>query len=146
MIEHTEEFQKLNIRVNSILGKQSIDVFIRTLKDNIKHEFCLQEPHSLEKTFRLPRKMESKIMATRKPTTHKYKDGSFVAPSLPQRTSLSPQKWEEKRAKGLCYSCDGKYTKDISVMRRNQFKQIVNRRKVRNMKRQKKRTYTRNKL
>jgi len=55
--------------------------------------------------------MESKIMATRKHTTHNYKDGSVVAPSLPQPIRLTPQQLEEKRAKGLCYSCDSKYTK-----------------------------------
>src|ERR1700727_2504867 len=52
-----------------------------------------------------------KIMETRKPTTHNYKDGSVVAPSLPQPTRFTPQQFEEKRAKGICYSCDRKYTK-----------------------------------
>ena len=50
-------------------------------------------------------------MTTRKPTTHKYKDGSIVTPSLPPPTRLTPQQLEEKRAKGICYSCDSKYTK-----------------------------------
>ena len=50
-------------------------------------------------------------MATRKLTTHNYKDRSVVAPSLPQPIRLTPQQLEEKRAKGLCYSCDSKYTK-----------------------------------
>ena len=50
-------------------------------------------------------------METRKHTTHNYKDGSVVAPSIPQPIRLTPQKLEEKRAKGLCYNCDRKYTK-----------------------------------
>ena len=50
-------------------------------------------------------------MATRNPTTHNHKDGSVVSPSHPQPTRLTPQKLEEKRAKGPCYSCDSKYTK-----------------------------------
>eukprot|EP00253_Pinus_taeda_P035039 PITA_35039 len=33
------------------------------------------------------------------------------APSLPQPIRLTPQQLDEKRAKGLCYSCDRKYTK-----------------------------------
>ena len=111
IMEHIEEFQKLNIRVKDIPEEHRIDVFIGTLKDNIQHDVRLWEPDSLEKAFRLARKMESKIMATRKPTTHNYKDGSVVAPSLPQPTRLTPQQLEEKRAKGLCYSCDSKYTK-----------------------------------
>ena len=39
-------------------------------------------------------KVESKIMVTRKSTPHNYKYGSVVSPSLPQPTSLTPQKLE----------------------------------------------------
>lgn len=53
----------------------------------------------------------SKIMATRKHTIHNYKDGNVVAPSLPQPIRLTPQKLEEKRVKGIYYSCDRKYIK-----------------------------------
>eukprot|EP00253_Pinus_taeda_P024693 PITA_24693 len=110
-MEHIEEFQKLNIRVKDIPEEHRIDVFIGSLKDNIPHDVHLWEPDSLEKAFRLARKMESKIMATRKHTSHSYKDGSVVNPSLPQPIWLKPQQLEETRAKGLCYSCDRKYTK-----------------------------------
>eukprot|EP00253_Pinus_taeda_P030069 PITA_30069 len=110
-MEHIEEFQKLNIRVKNIPEEPRIDVFIGTLKNNIQHDVRLWEPDSLEKASRLARKMERKIMATKKHTTHNYKDGSVVAPSLPQPIRLTPQQLEEKRAKGLCYSCDSKYTK-----------------------------------
>ena len=64
-MEHIEEFQKLNIRVKDIPEEHRTDLFI-------------------EKAFRLARKMESKIMATRKHTTHNYKYGSVVSPSIPQ--------------------------------------------------------------
>ena len=50
-------------------------------------------------------------MARRKSLTHNYKDGSVVAPSLPQPTRLKPQQLEEKRANMFCYSCDNKYNK-----------------------------------
>ena len=50
-------------------------------------------------------------MEKRKPTTHIYKYGSVAIPRLPQPTRLKPQQLEEKRAKGLFYSCDRKYTK-----------------------------------
>ena len=109
--EHIEDFQKLNIRVTDIPEEHMIDLFIGTLKDNIQHEVRVLEPDSLEKAFRLARKIECKIMATRKPTTHFYKDGSVATPRFPQPTRLTPQQLEEKRAKGLCYSCDSKYTK-----------------------------------
>ena len=86
-------------------------MFIGTLKGNIQHEVHLWELGSLENAFRFPRKMERKIMATRKPTTDNYKHGSVVAPSLPQPTRLTPKQLEEEREKGLCCSCDRKYTK-----------------------------------
>ena len=118
MAEHIEHFQILNIKVNGIPEEHMIDVFIGNLKNNIQHEVRLWEPDSLEKAFKVARKVESKIMATKKSTTHNYKDVSVAAPSLPQPTRLIPQQLEEKRAKGLCYSCDSKYTKVISVTRR----------------------------
>ena len=104
-------FQKFNIRENDIPEKQRIDVFIGTLKDNIQHEVHLWQSDSLEKAFRLARKIERKIMETRKPTTHNYKDGSVDSPSLPQPTRLTLQQLEEKRAKDLCYNYDSKYSK-----------------------------------
>ena len=59
----------------------------------------------------MERKIECKIMGKRKPTTHIYKDGSVATTKVPQPTRLTPQQLEEKREKGLCYSCDSKYTK-----------------------------------
>lgn len=50
-------------------------------------------------------------MATRKTTSHNYKDGSVAAPTLPPPTRLTPQQLGEKGEKGLCYCCDRKYTK-----------------------------------
>ena len=100
----------MNIRVTDIPEEHRIDLFIGTLKDNIQHEFRVLELDSLEKAFRLERKVECKIMVTSKPTTHIYKDGSFSTPRLPQPTRLIPQQLEEKREKWICYSCDIKYT------------------------------------
>jgi len=121
MVEHIEDFQKLNIWVTDIPEEHRIDVFIGTLKDNIQHEVRFSEPDSLKKAFRLARKIESKIMATRKPTTHNYKDGSVAASSLLQLTRLTPQKLEEKRAKRFCYSCDIKYTKGHKCVEKKLF-------------------------
>ena len=50
-------------------------------------------------------------MATRKPTIDIYKDGSVATPRLPQPTRFTPQQFEEKISKGICYNCDIKYTK-----------------------------------
>ena len=113
-------------------------MFIGNLKDSIQHEVRLWEPDSLEKAFRLARKMERKILAMRNPNTHNYKDGSVISPSLPQHTRLTPQQLEEKRAKGLCYGCDRKYTKGHKCS----MKKLIY---IDYKKRQKKRIYMRNK-
>ena len=101
MVEHIEDFQKLNIRVTDIREEHRIDVFIGALEDKIQHEVHLWEHDSFEDAFSLERKIERKIRATRKPTTHIYKDGSVATPRLPQHTRLTPQQLEEKGAKGL---------------------------------------------
>ena len=96
VVEHIEDFQKLNISVIDIPEEHRIYVFIGTLKDNIQHEVRLWELDTLAKVFRLERKFERKIMAIRKPTTHNYKYGSVSNPRLLKHTSLTTQKLEEK--------------------------------------------------
>ena len=75
----------------------------------------------MEKAFRVAGKIERKIMATRKSTTHNYKYGSVFSPSLPQNTKLTPQKLEEKEEKESCYSCDRKYTKGHKCVEKKLF-------------------------
>ena len=65
--------------------------------------------------------MESKFIEARNPTTHNYKYVSVVAPSLPQPTILTLQQLEEKGEKGLCYSCDRKYTKGHKCVEKKLF-------------------------
>ena len=94
LVKDIEDFQKLNIRVIDIPEEHKIGVFIWTLKGNTQHEVCVWELDSLEKAFKLARKIEYKIMATRKPTTHIYKNGSVSSPRLPQPTRLTPLQLE----------------------------------------------------
>ena len=46
VVEHIEDFQKLNIRVTDIREEHMIDVFIGTLRDNIQHKDRVREPDS----------------------------------------------------------------------------------------------------
>ena len=66
----------------------------------------------MEKSFKVGRNVEGKIMATRNSITHNYKYGSVASLSLPHFIRLTPQNLEEKREKNLYYSCDIKYSKD----------------------------------
>ena len=88
-----------------------LDFFIGTLKDNIQHEVCIFEPSYLEKAFMMARKVESKNMAitTRKSFSNIYRENNFPSSKPPQR--LTPQKLDERRAKGLCFNCDIKCSK-----------------------------------
>ena len=79
------------------------------------------EPDSLEKAFRLARKIECKIMVTRKPTTHFYKEVSVANHRFAQPTRLTPQQLEEKEKKGFVTVVIENKLKAINVMRRNYF-------------------------
>ena len=140
MVEHIEDFQKFNIRVIDIPEEHRVDVFIGNLNYNVQHEVCIWEFDTLEKEFRVSRKDESKIMATRKSTTRNYKVGSVVSPSLPQPTRLAPQKLEEKGEKWIFYSCNSKSTKGHKYSEKKLFYIDVKRKKKMN----KKMIYTRN--
>ena len=88
-----------------------LDLFIGTLKDNIQHQVCLFEPPTLDKDFMMARKVESKNMVvdTRNNTSNTCKENDVPSSNPPQR--LTPQKLEERRAKGLFFNCDIKYSK-----------------------------------
>jgi hypothetical protein len=45
VVEHIENFQRLNIKVTYIPDEHLIDVFIGTLKDNIQHEVSFGNPN-----------------------------------------------------------------------------------------------------
>ena len=113
VIEHIQQFQKLSLRVEGIADDKLLDLFIGTLKDNIQHEVRLFKPTSLEKAFMVARKVESKnlAMATRRTTPNTSKESNFPSMNNPQPTRLTPQQLEERRAKGLCFNCDSKYSK-----------------------------------
>ena len=89
--------------------------------------------------------MERKIMATRKPMTRNYTNGNSTTPSLPKPTRLMTQKLEEKREKGLCYSCDHKYTKGHKCAEKKLFYIDCEEEEEEEQERSKKRIYSRNK-
>jgi hypothetical protein len=108
-----ENFQRLNIQVTDIPDEYLIDVFIGTLKDNIQHEVRLWKPKSLENAFKVARNVESKniAMATRRTNPNIYRENNAPSSKTPQPTRLTPQQLEERKAKGLCFNCDSKYSK-----------------------------------
>jgi hypothetical protein len=113
VVEHIENFQRLNIKVKDIPNEHLIDVFIGTLKDNIQHEVLLWETKSLENVFRVVRNVESKNMGmdTRRTTPNIYRENNVPSSKPHQPTRLTPQQLEERKSKGLFFNCDSKYSK-----------------------------------
>jgi hypothetical protein len=109
--EHIQQFQKLSLRVNNISENNLLDPFMDTLKERIKYEVFLLEPESLENSFRLARKVESKNMATRRVVIKKCRENHVSSPNLTQLTRLTPQQMDERRTKGLNFNYDNKYSK-----------------------------------
>ena len=109
--DHIKQFQQLILRVKNISEDNLLDLFIRTLKHNIQHEVCLFEPSPIEKDFMMEMKVESKnmMMNTRKTSSNIYRENNVPSYKPPQR--LTPQQLDERRAKGLCFNCDNKYSK-----------------------------------
>ena len=88
-----------------------MEEMIAHYEDTKSNTFFRETPQQLKRVKGLCDIFKSKIMATRKSTAHNFKYGCVVSPSLPQPTRVTPQQLEEKRAKGICYNCDNKYTK-----------------------------------
>jgi hypothetical protein len=78
-----------------------------------KGSITVWEPKSLENAFRVARNVESKnmAMATRRINPNSYRENNAPSFKTPQPTRLTPQQLEERKAKGLCFNCDNKYSK-----------------------------------
>jgi hypothetical protein len=81
------------------------------LKESIQHEVHLFELKSLKHVFSVAKKVESKNIATRRATTNNYREHHVPSPNLTHPTRLTPQQMDERRAKGLSFNCDSKYSK-----------------------------------
>jgi hypothetical protein len=96
IIEDIEQFQKISLKVKKILNYNLLDLFMGTLKENIQHEVHLFEPKSLQQAFNMARKVEKKIMATRRMTSNNYRENHVRSPNLNQPTRLKPQQMDER--------------------------------------------------
>ena len=60
-------------------------------------------------------------MATRRTTPNTSKERNVPSMNNPQPTRLTPQQLEERRAKGLCFHYDNKYSKGHKCGEKNLF-------------------------
>jgi hypothetical protein len=90
--EDIQQSQKPSLKVMNILEDKLLDLFIGTLKESIQNEVCLFKPKSLNFSFNVANKFESKHMATRRVASNTYRDQHHVpSPNLTQPTRLTPQ-------------------------------------------------------
>jgi hypothetical protein len=89
-----------------------------------------QDPHhqvfkSTPRNYFIPkidtRKVESKNMATRRVLTNNYREHHAPSPYLTQPTKFIPQQMDERRAKGLCFNYDKKYSKGHKCGEKKEF-------------------------
>ena len=75
--------------------------------------YVILESTSLEKAFKLERRVESKnmAMAIKRLPSNTYKENKVPSSNLPKATRLTPQQMDERRSKGLCFNCYRKYSK-----------------------------------
>ena len=50
-------------------------------------------------------------MTTKRFPSNAYRENNAPSSNLPKPTRLTPQQMDERRAKGLCFNCDIKYSK-----------------------------------
>jgi hypothetical protein len=84
------------------------------LKEYIKHELFLKHPANIMDTMQFTRHIQAKNKATHNPTIGAYVESrerfGIHKTIVPQLKRLTPQQMDERRAKGLCFNCDNKYS------------------------------------
>lgn len=119
--EHIQQFQKLSFRVKNIPNDNLLDLFMGNLKDKIQHELRILEPTSLEKAFKLARRVESKNMAmtTKRFPSNAYRENNAPSSNLTKPTRLTPYKWMKEEQRVYASIVIASTINDISVVRRN---------------------------
>ena len=105
--------------MDTIIEENLNDLFLGGLKDHIQHEVRMLCPSSVNESLILARRVEDKFLIPRKQGDNVTRDEGYSTPYLPQPTRLTPQQIEEKRAKGLCFNCDRKYSRGHKCSERN---------------------------
>lgn len=128
--EYRKQFEMLAASLEQISEPVLESTFIKGLKSDIKAELRVLEPNGLEKTMDLAQKVEDKIniLKEQKKGSRLFKNDGLNSsnnigdfPKTNERGTtvgerhggyrrLTDAELQAKRAKGLCYRCDEKYT------------------------------------
>ena len=115
--DYQKEFERLGNRVQGWTQKALVGTFMGGLKPEISESIRMFRPKTLKEAISLARMKDEQLARQRKfvrtlPT-------SRTMPALPQPVRMNPNSpikrlsWEEmqkRRAQGLCFNCDEKFT------------------------------------
>lgn len=126
------QFETLSNCVEGLSPTSLLNCFISDLKDEIQHELAVLKPTSLAEAIRLAKLIEAKTQAAKPPFFRHPKPPhvptTTTPPSIlgpppaakPSLTSkpppsyvikhLTPAEQQERRAKGLCFNCDERFS------------------------------------
>lgn len=129
--DYQAEFMQLSHHVHGLTHTYKMNCFISGLRETVKYEVMAKKPTTLVEAMRLAKLEEEKTAALRKSAkgnSHKEVNNNFggatfgvLSTQKPNTTSsttivthpvkkLTQHELKKKRDKGLCFSCDAKYT------------------------------------
>ncbi|XP_077236504.1 uncharacterized protein LOC143878006 [Tasmannia lanceolata] len=114
--DYQTQFEKLLAKVSHFQQTRQVSCFVSGLKDSIKADVMAASPATLSAAIGLARLYEACNLSQRRaipPDIRRNvpanKDGVISRPILPVR-KVSPAELQERRAKGLCYNCNEKFS------------------------------------
>ncbi|VFR00856.1 unnamed protein product [Cuscuta campestris] len=111
VMEYQAVFEKVLTHVTDVPEQHLQSLFHAGLKNHLQHEISLLKPATLSDSFALARELEAKHNAiVNRPPAISTNTRESTA-STPVRLLTRTEKME-KDAKGLCYNCDKKWSRD----------------------------------
>lgn len=121
VMDYQQQFESLSNRVEGLPPTALLNCFISGLKMDIQREIAVLQPKSLPQAIGMAKLLEAKFADSRSGPSRYSRPASTAAPapsllgaapspsSFPIRR-LSPSEMDARRAKGLCFNCDDKFS------------------------------------
>ncbi|XP_057477242.1 uncharacterized protein LOC130764954 [Actinidia eriantha] len=111
---YQEEFEKLSQLIDALPDSHLIGIFIAGLKDEVRLDVKLKNPHTLSEAIGVARLVEERNNLQKKPTAGllgppPHLKNTPVAETSPPFKRITDQEARIRQEKGLCFYCDEKY-------------------------------------
>nr|GEU80871.1 retrotransposon-related protein [Tanacetum cinerariifolium] len=115
--EYIEEFEALSALIPNQSEEQSIGMFLRGLKNDIRSWVRTLNPLTCDQAMWFARHVEIATTLNESKSGTRAKSGPLLGTKGPNSTlrssgtrHLKKQEWEDRKRKGLCFSCGQKYS------------------------------------